>query len=982
MFFRLFKRLAYIRAMRMLAAILLLTLSTQLQAQRFVFLQWGTDDGLPASTINDITEDPLGFIWLATDGAGLVRFDGESFTQPVSPDSLPSPFVTVLEKDATGNFWIGTERGPAHYNGMQVNRFGELPQALRTRINAIYPVTTDSIWLATRNGLFLWNGRAFSQPISKLNQIEVFGIGPITEGLLAATAGGLFVIAGSVATPPPTTDLNLTDVQRLKPLTNATLAADAHGTYLVKTIADPILISDQADTRDALETKGGLFLASGTNGMSAHSVTQTTYINRNSGLAFDRVQCLYQSTNGNIWVGSLSGLSKLTTPNLRIFDKSQGLADERIHAIYTTKKGDTWVGNATGVSRYTNNFGAATHFTAANGLPEGLVLAIAEDETGTIWLGTEQGLARFNGSRFEPLALDDPFVFALKQKGKHLFVGTASGLYLVKNGKAHQVETNSQGFVQLVDYGDKLLGVGLGGKLFTVTENGVTPLDKLNNLQTDSLRISEVQNLADNRLALAIAGLGVFICDDENCRIIAESSGLNALSIKALSASPQRLWIGTDQGLYSVDLSDNENLIAERYSAESGFLANATNERSMLYNSRGELLIGTNAGLYVIDEDAFATPKPNRLFITGVDLFFNPYKQQTATDSLQAWSGIPQRLKLPFDQNYLTFHFASPDFSGNRVYWRYKLGGQDKDWTLAGNRPEAIFTNIPPGNYTFMVQRAHSPNFSDAAEASMKVAIIPPYYKRWWFITSLVLVVALITFLTVRYRINQLNARLQLETALAESERKALRLQMNPHFVFNALDAISGFIFKNEPKEAVRYLTSFAKLMRLTLESSREAKVPLQNELQLLKNYIELEQLRFNMAFTYTLDVADEIDPYEVSLPPMLLQPFVENAIIHGLRHRQEAGGKLNIGFQLKGERLEVTIEDNGVGRAKSAEINASRSKKSLATSITQERINLLSKTLGRPVTFEVKDLVDADGKPLGTRVRISMPHLAADEDA
>jgi sensor histidine kinase YesM len=180
----------------------------------------------------------------------------------------------------------------------------------------------------------------------------------------------------------------------------------------------------------------------------------------------------------------------------------------------------------------------------------------------------------------------------------------------------------------------------------------------------------------------------------------------------------------------------------------------------------------------------------------------------------------------------------------------------------------------------------------------------------------------------------------------------------------------------------VRYLTSFAKLMRLTLESSRETRVPLQNELQLLKNYIELEQLRFGQSFSYRIEVDDEIDPYEDHLPPMLVQPFVENAILHGLRNRAQGKGELTLTFQRTGEYLQCRITDNGVGREKSRALNAKRGKRSLATSITEERIELLSKSLGKPVRFQITDLTDSKGEAAGTEVLITFPQLANDEDA
>jgi len=279
-----------------------------------------------------------------------------------------------------------------------------------------------------------------------------------------------------------------------------------------------------------------------------------------------------------------------------------------------------------------------------------------------------------------------------------------------------------------------------------------------------------------------------------------------------------------------------------------------------------------------------------------------------------------------------------------------------------------------------MVESSLSPDFLEVEKASFSFKIVPPFWRTWWFITLVVLAVFGLTIFIMQYRISQVNQKLALENALAESERKALRLQMNPHFVFNALDAISGFIFQNNAKEAVRYLGSFAKLMRITLESSRETVVPLQNEIQLLKNYIDLEQLRFNNKFQYFITVDDEVDVYDVQLPPMLLQPFVENAILHGLRNKEGEDGKLEISFLEADDHLVCTIEDNGIGRKKSAELNVGKNKKSLATSITKERIELLSKSLGERVTFSIVDLENDMGEAMGTKVVITFPHLVSDE--
>ncbi len=963
--------------MRVVLAIAFFISGLCLQAQRYVFMQWGTDDGLPTSTINDITEDPLGFIWLATDGAGLVRFDGNNFTQPISPDSLPSPFITVLETDETGNFWIGTENGPAFYNGRQLKLF-EIPEGLKTRINAIAVSTPNEVYLASRNGLYLYDGKHFAR-LPETEGQEVFSVAihqqtNMHHRVAYTTANGL---GGDLKTDSSFLAQHGA-ITKIFSRGDEWLDVTAQGVF---SSSEKRQISTLPAVRDVLMSNGSYWLAGASGGIEIVSSTGSMFINSQNGLSFDRVRCLYQAKNGSIWVGSLSGLSKLSSQYLTIYTQNQGLADERIHASLIDDQGNTWMGTASGVSMIGPK--TLTNYTTQNGLPPGLVLAIAQSKTGEIWVGTEGGVARLKNNRFEMLPLQDPFVFTLAADEGGMYIGTAQGLYEANGTTISPVDGIETGIVQLYTHGNSLLGVSLDGQLFMVENGKAKRLTRVGDIELDTLRIRQVAGQTDNFLALVAEGLGVYVCGSESCTLINTDDGLVGNSIKAIAAGESGLWLGTDRGLQYAPVVNGNPGTLRLFDENSGFLAKECNERSLYISQEGVLLAGTNSGLYRIQAQPFVAQPETPIYITAIDLLFNTntnWKNQA--DSLAPWVGIPKALRLAADQNYLTFHFASPAGTKHPGYVRYILEGQDKSWTVADGRQEAIYTDINPGTYTFRVQLSASPNFTDPEVAEMAVVIVPPFYRTWWFWTLIVFALGAIAFFAVRYRINQLNARLALETALADSERKALRLQMNPHFVFNALDAISGFIFKNEPKEAVKYLTSFAKLMRLTLESSRQTTVPLQNELQLLKNYIALEQLRFGHSFEYAFEVDDDVDPYEVNIPPMLLQPFVENAILHGLRHKKEGEGMLIISFTLNQDKLLCMIRDNGVGREKSRELNAKRGKSSLATSITEERIALLSKSLGQPVSFEIVDLKDEAGTATGTEVRITFPQLASDEDA
>jgi sensor histidine kinase YesM len=213
---------------------------------------------------------------------------------------------------------------------------------------------------------------------------------------------------------------------------------------------------------------------------------------------------------------------------------------------------------------------------------------------------------------------------------------------------------------------------------------------------------------------------------------------------------------------------------------------------------------------------------------------------------------------------------------------------------------------------------------------------------------------------------------LQIEKQLFDIQQKALRLQMNPHFIFNSLNSIQSYILNNDVDLAVNYLGRFSQLMRLILANSRESVVPLADELEAIRHYLEIEKLRFEDKFTYTIIVDPEIDDEFAGVPPMVIQPYIENAIIHGLVHKP-LPGHITIRIKEKNSRMLCIIEDNGIGRAKAAEIKrqSGLNTKSRGMMITKERLEILNRKTDDKFTIKVIDLKDKDGKPAGTRVEL-----------
>jgi tetratricopeptide (TPR) repeat protein len=238
---------------------------------------------------------------------------------------------------------------------------------------------------------------------------------------------------------------------------------------------------------------------------------------------------------------------------------------------------------------------------------------------------------------------------------------------------------------------------------------------------------------------------------------------------------------------------------------------------------------------------------------------------------------------------------------------------------------------------------------------------------------GLLIAIAVIILLTIRSRSK---LRLQeMDRRILEMKQANLRQQMNPHFIFNTLNAIQYYVFQNDRIASNNYMTKFASLIRKTLENSRHTAINIKEELEALGLYLELEALRFKEKFEWKITVDEEIDTLSYKIPTMLIQPYVENAITHGLMHK-EGKGTISIDLELKDQFILCTIEDNGIGRQRSREINLEKNHyhNSLGTTITESRLRLVNELYGSRMAVNFTDLADQAGEPSGTRVEVTIP--------
>jgi ligand-binding sensor domain-containing protein len=393
----------------------------------------------------------------------------------------------------------------------------------------------------------------------------------------------------------------------------------------------------------------------------------------------------------------------------------------------------------------------------------------------------------------------------------------------------------------------------------------------------------------------------------------------------------------------------------------------------------------TADGLYSNDLDATMYCTPQGKMIIGALGFltsFDPGKilqaaQQTPLLLLTKFTAngntIPysenKTISLNYTNNNIVFEWALPDYANafHNQYF-YRLQGIDNGWRFIGNKGELQFANLSPGNYTIVLRAANANGDFATKDITIHFIIRPPFWKTGWFLISCLCIAAIFIYWLFKRRIAIVKKKAALQQQMSELEMKALRAQMNPHFIFNSLNSIQECIVSKNTDAAYSYLSQFSKLVRRILENSGKESVPLKEEQELMQWYLALEQLRFTDEFTFSIQ--NNCSNPLTEIPSMIIQPFIENALWHGLANKP---GKKNIQliFSDDADGIRILIQDNGIGRKATALLPKRPDKQSMGLEITKERLQHYS----YDSSIEIIDLLDEKGNAEGTKVIIHLPH-------
>jgi len=351
---------------------------------------------------------------------------------------------------------------------------------------------------------------------------------------------------------------------------------------------------------------------------------------------------------------------------------------------------------------------------------------------------------------------------------------------------------------------------------------------------------------------------------------------------------------------------------------------------------------------------------------------------------------LKSMMDLQYFQNKIYCRFGLLEFTEpEKVTYAYWLEGFDQSWIDLGNKPELNFNALPPGHYKLHIKANDVAGRSVKHQLLIPFDIHDPFWKTWWFNILITFLALLSIWKIIQWRDKnirlveagkikmqqQQTTMLSIQAQLAEAQLAALRSQMNPHFIFNALNSIKKFVVANEALEAEKYLGKFSKLIRIILDNSQTEMVSIEREINLLGLYLDLEKLRFGEKLNYRILYDERINWSELKIPSMLIQPFVENAMLHGIMHLS-IPGQLTLQMLLHKNSVEIQIEDNGVGRAK-AELYKSKlseSHQSLAIQIISKRLHALKETHQTEGEIEIYDLTNENNEASGTKVIIQIP--------
>lgn len=936
-------------------------------------------------------------IWIGHYESGLDLFNSKTgkveqhFNEQQKVNAIPDNRITRLwlEKDKD-RLWIGTSKEHfVWYNKREkkieipvLKKHPDNPTPLPVR-NSFYdfkpnPLNKDEYWMATNDGLALYN--------EKTKYLRYYYAKVRNGGKVSSNRMRKLLIKGDEIWVASRGGEGLLTFN----MTNNKWQ------YFPFEATDNKLVVDLYQ-----KSEDEIWLATTGNGLISFNTKTNKFAifnkipNVPSTLRGQDVRDIFQDKEKNLWISTTKGLGFYTNSN-QFFPIQKIIGSQNLPVIgrtplsFSDDKSFIFIGlsNTHGLVKVNKSTNSQEFIRLFNNNKDFDIYRICQRPNGEIWLASSLGLLSYRlGDRYlkrENLLdnkLEDDRIQSLYFLENDLLLAGSryEGLF-VCNLENKEVKNLTKDNFNLV-HNRFLFEIvkDKNGKIWIGTERGISVIDFAKNkvVQNFSLedgykvvyRLSEDENGIMWATSESRGVYGFNINSLKKEKTITKKNGLTSNAIQHITADKKgSLWISTQQGLCKYNLKDGSIQI---YNTQNGLIDNHL-EGSLNLLSDGKIVLGFKELYTIFDPNLIIENKRlDQPAITSFEVF----------DKQIDFS--PERpITLKPNENFFTIGFSALNYGiADKLDYQYMLEGIDEDWIFAKEKREANYTNLAAGSYEFRV-RYNIKGIDDWSEyQTLEIEIQPPFFKTIWFYLLLFGLITGIIRAFYLLKINQVKNEERLKTELNKEiqalEMRALRSQMNPHFIFNSLNSIKYYVLQNDTKKASKYLNQFSKLIRRIFNNTQQEFTLLDEEIETVGLFLEMEKLRFGEKMDFEIFVDPTLEIANIKIPNMLVQPHVENAIWHGIMHKHE-GGKIGVHFEkINEDYLQIIIRDNGIGREQAAKIKTESNKhKSMGIELTQARINLINENHRMEISTRFVDLKNDKGIAEGTEVITSMKIL------
>ncbi len=936
------------------------------------FRHYTTENGLPSSEVYSILEDKKGNIWFSTD-RGVARFDGYEFKTFTYLDGLTDNTVFNLQEDTLGRIWMLSfscrvyyyENGKVHaykYNNLLLKESqGRIPTSfyVDSKENVYVSVHSFGILKIDSSGNYIWRH-------------SIKNLGSINYIIDEHTPNNVLVSYNYYREIP-----------------------NARFIHSLNNVSDTFTIPENGKDRiSALRLSNDKLIFSSGKSLYEKNRNGIKLISKLPG----KLITLSKDQNQNLWVGTESGAFQIDVNNSTII--ANYLAENSITGILQDREGGYWFTTLDKGVFYMPGYGIQG--IPFNEEPFQKPISLVSDKKSNIYAGCWNGmLVKIHATKKEIMFIPgkpdyNSMIFNLTYFEDERILLSRSNPGFIKNKKYYPIYNKNvfgiktelvkdsneiyyaagttfffiirnDSVIENIFLGQRInclirdsqnriiLGCSRGGFVFNLISKTLSPLHK----DLTDLRIDDIK-MYKNKIVMASKGKGLLILEGDSIQTIDERNGLCSNLVNKILIRENQIWCTTNKGISKIVFQNSKNT-----------------DYSITNINYGDGLFSDEiTGITELNDTIYAASNSGISFFNSRTDFTNFTNPPVAIKSFKinnSDTAFGENIVLKYNQNNIHIDFTGISFrSSGKIKYNYHLisGKDTTSSTIFGRSVE--FLSLNPGQYRFSVSAINNSGIYSKIPATISFEILPAWWQSLWFRIIMAALISAFIYLLYRNKLKQLKQKFEAERKQASLQLTAMRAQMNPHFIFNVMNSIRNYMQNHDLASAEKYLTSFSKLVRYTLDNSEVQEISLEEELEAIKNYVAHEMLRFEKGFEFEIRFDEGIDPSDITLLSMLLQPYLENAIKHGIS-RMNKGGKILIAVREENEKIIIAIEDNGVGTTESQKWNSSNRVNHIShgTSLNSERIKAYNKVYNKNISVQITNLTAKDGSQAGTRVEV-----------